>query len=535
MRSTMKKTMGAALLMAALQVTPAGAQLPVRERVAVQEEMARAQAELAAAQAHVPYLRQSLEQSREALAQSREAMEQSRESLGSLAGLEALGSLGRMSELTALAEMGGVARGISSSRMSRTAPAPWIQEDPGAKAYAAARDALNARRYQEAAEAFAKLRQSYPKSGYVADSFYWQAFALYRQGGSSQYKRAVELLRAQMSQHPNASTRSDAEELQVRLEAQLARQGDARAAESITRQASDPCGGEEQEVRAAALSALLTMNAEQAMPILKQVLQKRDQCSAELRRQAVFLISQKMTDESVDILLDLAHRNPDPDPEVREQAVFWLSQVKSDEALDALLSILKESKDRDVQEKAIFAISQHGSDRAVAALRQFAERADAPKDLRENAIFWIGQNPKAGGTKYLMDLYPRLGDPDLKEKAIFAISQGRSAEARTWLLDRAKDRSENVEVRKKALFWAGQAGDLSMSELKSMYTTLDDQEMKEQVIFVASQRRGTEGVDFLMDVAKNEKDPDLRKKAVFWLGQSKDPRVAEFLLSLIGQ
>ena len=35
------------------------------------------------------------------------------------------------------------------------APAAWLQEDPGSRAYTTAREALNARKYQEAAEAFA--------------------------------------------------------------------------------------------------------------------------------------------------------------------------------------------------------------------------------------------------------------------------------------------------------------------------------------------------------------------------------------------
>ncbi len=57
--------------------------------------------------------------------------------------------------------------------------------------------------------------------------------------------------------------------------------------------------------------------------------------------------------------------------------------------------------------------------------------------------------------------------------------------------------------------------------------------MDEQVIFVASQRNEPEVVDFLMEVACDEEDKELRERALFWLGQSKDPRVAEFLLSLI--
>jgi HEAT repeat protein len=412
------------------------------------------------------------------------------------------------------------------------APAPWTQESAAARAYAEAREALNARRYQQAIERFAALRERYPASTYAADAYYWQAFALYREGGQGSYRSALELLAVQESQHPEARTRADAEELTVRLESLLARRGDAAAAADIARRAQeDPCG-EQEEVRSAALNALLNMNPERAMPILREVLQRRDECSVELRRRAVFLISQAMTDEAVDLLLDLAHRNPDPDPEVREQAVFWLSQVQGEEALDALEAILQESSKPEVQERAIFAISQHGSDRAAAILRRYAERADAPRDLREHAIVWLAHS-RTGEGDYLMSLYERLEDAELKEHALFGIAQTGSEQSRSWLMQRAMDSSESIEVRKNALFWAAQMGALGIGDLQRLYETLSDAEVREQVIFVAGQSAEEGAVDFLMEVARDEEDPELREQAIFWLGQSDDPRVAEFLLSLI--
>lgn len=418
-------------------------------------------------------------------------------------------------------------------RMRSVMPEAWLQEDPGARLYQQAREALNRRRYGQATDLFEELREEFPRSGYVADSYYWQAFALFREGGARELREAARLLAVQRREHSDASTRRDADALMVRIDAQLARRGDADAAAVIAETASGPCN-EEQEVRLAALSALMNMNAEQAVPILQEVLQSRDECSVELRRRAVFLISQKMTDESVDVLLDLAHRNPDPDREVREQAIFWLHQVDSPEALDALESILLESDDSEVQEKAIFAISQRSDDgRAVAILKDYAERGDIDNELRANAIFWISQNPDAGGASYLIDLYPRLDDEELKERAIFGISQAGGPEARAWLLERVRDQREEVDIRKNALFWVGQMGGLQASDFDGLYDTLDDTEMKEQVIFVASQSGEREAVDFLMEIARNEEDRELKERAVFWLGQSNDPRVPDFLLSLI--
>lgn len=415
------------------------------------------------------------------------------------------------------------------------APAPWLQEDPGARSYQQARDLLARGRYDAAARAFAELREEHPRSGYVPDSFYWEAFARSRDGGPAQLRRAVELLAVQAERHPGAATLEDASALRVRIEGELARRGDARAAAVIAQEAQVPCGPGH-ETRLAALSALMNMNEDQALPILQDVLRQRDACSAELRARAVFLIAQKLTGESVDILLDLAHRDPDPDPEVRGQAVFWLHQVRTPEALAALEAILAESDDPEIQEQALFGIAQRTGDaRAMEALRGYASRSDVPAELRGNAIFWIGQNTSAGGADYLIDLYPALDDPELKENALFAIAQSESDAARTWLLERARDPSEDMDVRMNALFWAGQSGTLPESEidLRSLFDSFEDSEMRAQVVFVAAQRGSESDIDFLMEVARSAEDAELRQNAIFWLGQSDDPRVSEFLMSLL--
>jgi len=238
-----------------------------------------------------------------------------------------------------------------------------------------------------------------------------------------------------------------------------------------------------------------------------------------------------MTDETVGILLDLAHRDPDPDAEVREQAVFWLSRVDVPEAVDALESILTTSDDSDLQENALFAFSQHSSARATDILRGFAARPDVTEELRGNAIFWIGQSD--GGGAYLRELYASVGSEELKEKVLFGVSQSGEDEDVEWLLDLALDPSESIEIRKNALFWAGQMG-LEVSRLSGLYESVSDREMKEQVIFVLSQSsQETEAVDQLLEIARNEDDSGLKRNAIFWLGQRDDPRVADFLLELI--
>ena len=435
--------------------------------------------------------------------------------------------------------------------------APWGPADEADSIYRDARRALDRGDYARAAGLFARLHEEFPKSRYAADAPYWQAFALYREGGASSLRDALSALDKQRTEYPNAATRGDARSLETRIRGQLANRGDAESAEQIAeaaREAADQaregneegrtgrasrgsqsgraCADEDEDDRVAAINALMQMSAERALPILRRVLARRDACSEVLRRKAVFIIAQHPTSETEDILTGVLR--DDPDREVREQAVFWLSQVNTEKAVTTLENVLRTSNDTEIREKALFALSQHRNPRAMELLRGYAGNESAPGELREKAIFWLGQRRSAENTTFLRTLYGKLEDQELKEKVIFSLSQMGGDDNRQWLMDVALNEKESTEMRKKALFWVGQSG-AALQPLVALYDRMKDRELKEQLIFVYSQRRETAAVDKLLAIAKNEQDRDLRKKAIFWLSQSRDPRVAQFLQDLIDQ
>jgi HEAT repeat protein len=295
---------------------------------------------------------------------------------------------------------------------------------------------------------------------------------------------------------------------------------------------SGRCRGEEDDERVMALNALLQMNSDDALPLLKQVLARRDTCSEILRRKAVFLVSQKRSADAAEILMETAKN--DPDRETREQAVFWLGQVNSERSVALLEQILKTSNDEGMQDKALFALSQGNRGRGSDVLRDYAAREDAPEKLRESAIFWLGQRNAGENGAFLRGLFAKVRSRELKDKIIFSLSQSRSAENNEFLLDQAINKSNPMETRKSALFWAGQSGVLDVAKMASLYDKTDDQEFREQVIFVLSQKgRNTAAIDKLIDIAKNEKNRELREKAIFWLGQSRDAKALKALQDII--
>ncbi|HEX5726193.1 MAG TPA: HEAT repeat domain-containing protein [Longimicrobiaceae bacterium] len=431
------------------------------------------------------------------------------------------------------------ARGLlrQAAHAEAVPPAPRWPQDPADGLYRSAREALNRRDYARAAGLFERIGREHPRSRYAADALYWEAFARYRAGGKAQFDRALAALDRQRTEHPRASTRRDADELATRIRGELARRGDERAQRDVERSArrgtaetQQGCGDD--DMRVAALNALLQMDAERALPILRGVLARRDACSEELRSKAVFLVSQKRSPETENILLGVA-RN-DPSSEVRQQAVFWLSQVGTERSLQFIEEILRTSPDRELQKKAIFALSQHRSPRASALLREYAERAGAPVEVREDAIFWLGQRRSEENAGYLRSLFGRLDNKELKNKVIFSLSQMRGVGNDRWLIALARNGGEDMEVRKQALFWAGQMG-VPFAEISGLYDSVREPELREQLIFVISQRRDPAAVDKLIDIARNDRDSDMREKALFWLSQSRDPRATRVISDIINQ
>ena len=57
--------------------------------------------------------------------------------------------------------------------------------------------------------------------------------------------------------------------------------------------------------------------------------------------------------------------------------------------------------------------------------------------------------------------------------------------------------------------------------------------MKKNAVFALSQLPKDEGVPKLMEIARTNRNPEVRKQAMFWLGQSKDPRAVKFFEEIL--
>jgi len=120
-------------------------------------------------------------------------------------------------------------------------------------------------------------------------------------------------------------------------------------------------------------------------------------------------------------------------------------------------------------------------------------------------------------------------------KAVFPATIADSADIWPPLMRLARNPDLPRGTRTQAVFWLGQAaGEAVTADLGALVVDNGvDREIREQAVFALSQRPKDQGVPALIRIARTNRDPEIRKKALFWLGQSQDPRALDLFEELL--
>jgi HEAT repeats len=254
--------------------------------------------------------------------------------------------------------------------------------------------------------------------------------------------------------------------------------------------------------------------------------------------------------------------------------VYWLGHATNDESLTLLRGIVESNATNKVAENAVVSIALHDDSRIEGIVEGFARNSTNHK-VRESAVFWIGQLP--GSHPYLgevirneqestelrkqaafslgissdpqamttlQSIYGTINHREVKKQIIFAAfvnkdeeEKGRgSLEGVNFLIRVAESDSDN-ELKKQALFWIGQkAGQRSLDVLGKTVDSDDaDTDVQKQAVFAISQRPKDEAVPLLIKIARTHAKAEVRKQAMFWLGQTGDPRALEFFKEVLSK
>lgn len=433
-------------------------------------------------------------------------------------------------------------------------PTRWVQGDPADSLYRSARDQLNRGDYRKAAGLFKSLPQKYPGSAYVADAQYWEAFSLYRIGGTPELQEALSVLDARKSPTADSGGRgrlrwqfnqnitsyggfrgaeTDAAGLAARIASVLSSRGlsnDPAVKRALAAAGSNNCDQEEQSVRAEALDALMHNDPATGRQMAVKILANRDECSVPLRRNAVMLVGNEHDDAAVATLLPVA--KTDPSPMVRMSAVEYLVQQQSDAAVSAVIDVARSDTSSQMQRIALRALSQSNSPRARAEVRTVIENNSANEVLRISALDGFDRDRMtAEDAAWLRTVYARTTSPRVKERILMAVGRAGGDASNQWLLELIKNEDEPLETRSEALRYAGRTMDIAT--LDKLYDASSQRPIREAVIELLSERKEPEALDKIVDIARSGTDPQMRREAISILARSKDPRASKLLLQLV--
>src|SRR5689334_4886194 len=217
-------------------------------------------------------------------------------------------------------------------------------------------------------------------------------------------------------------------------------------------------------------------------------------------------------------------------------SVYAMAAAVFADSIDLVPDLARIARDdgtrRELRERAVFWIGSYDEDSAKPTLRQIAADDRLDEEIRGAAIIGLGRDDISDDdVVWLRALYPRLSSK-LRDNVFLAVSRSDSPSASRWLAGIAASTNEDEHTREQAMFWLGQ-GRSPTQDLVRLYDQLREPALRRHYTFVLSQRRDSRALDKLIDVAQHDADREVRHQALFWLGQSKDPRALAFIRDLV--
>jgi HEAT repeat protein len=167
-----------------------------------------------------------------------------------------------------------------------------------------------------------------------------------------------------------------------------------------------------------------------------------------------------------------------------------------------------------------------------AALIELAGNRRAMKPVRMTAVSWAAET--GANAAQLRALYDHVKESDLREQIVFGFSR-LDDDASTRELIRVARSDDASRLRSRAVYWLGQrAGESIAGKLGDIVSAMNaDRKAREEEIFQISRRPRDVAVPSLIEIARTDPDPQLRKRAVLWLGELGDPRAVDLFESIL--
>lgn len=390
--------------------------------------------------------------------------------------------------------------------------------DPATRAFTQGRDLINEEKWDGAAATFSKFIQDYPADKNNDAALYWLAYAYEKQNKLADAEASLQRL---IERYPTSNWAKDGMKSLVKLKSKTDPQGvnvpqdaDAElkiiALQSLCQSDRARCAtlvGDvlrsnsqtSLRVREAAVTLLGRYGGPEAVPTLIQL--ARNESNEKLRMRAITALGRTNDDRGLDVLRELAMNAAYADESPTDSAIHALADHENPRATNILGDMVINSRNLQARQHAVALLSRRAGEPAVDELLRLYD-AVQDVEIRKYIVAGFGnrKSPRAGAK--LAEIARTATDVELRKQAIHAIP--------------SRDDPQSLDV------------------LLSLYDSESNVELKNYLLESFSRYQDKRALQKLMQVARNSSEPlERRKRAINALSRSKDPEVRQFLEDML--
>jgi HEAT repeat protein len=378
-------------------------------------------------------------------------------------------------------------------------PAPPVAAIDSTEAlYDQAREAIEQNQYDRAVEQFNRLIVW--KTPRTDAAMYWKAYSLAK---LTERTAALTTLAELEKQFAGSRWIKDAKALEVEI-----RQASGQA---VTVESQN-----DEELKLLALRGLMQSDPDRSLPILERMLSSQN--SLRVKDRALFVLSQSRSPRTRELIAGIAKGNANPDLQLK--AIRYLGIMGGTDTRDLLAEIYRGSSDVTVKRAVLRSYMTSGDRDRLLALA----KSEPSPELRGEAVQQLGA---LGASAALFDLYQTETSMEIKKRILRAIAMGGGADRVIALAKTEKD----PELRRTAIQSLGMMGRTDSTEaLTSIYAADQSLEIRKavvQALFIQHQAKT------LVDLARAEKNPELKKDIVTKLSMMRSKDATDYLLELL--
>ena len=226
----------------------------------------------------------------------------------------------------------------------------------------------------------------------------------------------------------------------------------------------------------------------------------------------------------------------DPETSLQQEILRVLLMNNPDRGIEVASDRLKADPSDPVVLANLSAIATSPSSKGLPLLISIAKSSPSMK-ARRDATFWLARSraDKDVLVGTLLEILSGTGDPETENAAASALAEINTPRAMAALTDIARDRNRSTGTRRSALNALARFNlPNGLSTYEELYRNASDSvEMRRTLVNLIGRSTETRTVTVLANIAKTDSDVTVRRIAVQFLGNRKEPEAQRALEDLL--